>query len=108
MDKNAQKQYRLPKEFAEKWIAELRSGKHEQIKGMLCDGAGFCCLGIADSIVAGNEKSDWGTIPQYSEGVPKEIIGDNTLTAKLTSMNDEGNKTFPEIADWIESSCELY
>lgn len=27
------------------WIADLRSGKHEQTEGALCDGMGFCCLG---------------------------------------------------------------
>ncbi len=34
-------------ELQEKWLAELESGKHEQAAGVLYNGRGYCCLGIA-------------------------------------------------------------
>lgn len=36
----------MKKEIAEKWIAELRSGKYAQGKTYLESGGKFCCLGI--------------------------------------------------------------
>ena len=43
------KQFRLPKEFAEKWLTALRSGKYKQAVETLYDPDvdGFCCLGVA-------------------------------------------------------------
>lgn len=46
------KKFKLPKEFAQKWVEALRSGKYRQGKYMLsernnsgvCDN---CCLGVA-------------------------------------------------------------
>lgn len=37
------------------WIADLRSGQHEQTEGALCDGTGFCCLGrLTELYIAAN------------------------------------------------------
>jgi len=41
------KEFELPKEFATKWVAELRSGKYKQVKSSLFDCGGYCCLGVA-------------------------------------------------------------
>lgn len=37
------------------WIADLRSGQHEQVRAILCDGTGFCCLGrLTELYIAAN------------------------------------------------------
>jgi len=120
------KQFTLPKEFAEKWVAELRSGRYMQTTHKLCDGVGFCCLGLA-GVVAGHSKGELeghsvfgpkytGTIPVaglpalVESLVPVELYGnatDNKLVEKLTDLNDREWKTFPEIANWIIDNVEF-
>lgn len=118
------KNYQLPKEFAEKWLAALRSGKYKQTNGYLQRGKGTnktnCCLGVAGIIC---------NIPQYKlikketlrdfddYKVPYQLIGtrgENELVKLLTDMNDkvlvakkEYAHQFTEIADWIEANVEL-
>ena len=47
------KQYRLPREFAEKWIKSLRSGDYKQGRGGLYNESknNYCCLGVACSML---------------------------------------------------------
>lgn len=33
-----------------KWITALQSGKYNQAQGILYDGKGYCCLGVADKV----------------------------------------------------------
>ena len=107
--------YRLPKEFAEKWIAALRSGEYKQCRSYLFDGEGYCCLGVAAEI-AGHDlelgPKDYTLLyDDVFEKVPDEIkdtgLVKNKFAAELTKMNDNG-KTFDEIADWIEKNVEFY
>lgn len=59
------KKFKLPKEFAEKWITALRSGNYKQIRGSLLEledtneretttehleDCRFCCIGVAGDI----------------------------------------------------------
>lgn len=127
------KQYTLPKEFAQKWIAALRSGEYKQGRGYLFnqelygyteaqpEQPHYCCLGVA-CIVGGatideiryKEVIDEESINIY---VPKQLIGNpcesmrnpNPLIKILTEMNDEinGEFTFSVIADWIENNIEF-
>jgi hypothetical protein len=112
------KKYKLPKEFAEKWIAALRSGEYKQGHSMLArqlvGGTCYCCLGIA-CVVSGYEYDaivgSWWIEADRHPLAPKEITGDggdNELVHNLHKMNDQYNSTFPEIAEWIEANCELY
>jgi len=38
------------KQFIRDWVAALRSGTYRQCKGVLNDGAGMCCLGVATDL----------------------------------------------------------
>lgn len=100
----------MREDVKDKWVAELRSGKHRQAIGRLLDQDGsMCCLGVLQVKVLGltaeyhhtyltgpamrlaGMKSDRGTIT-LSDGCP----------INLPFMNDYLKKTFPEIADHIE------
>jgi hypothetical protein len=119
------KDFRLPKEFATKWLKALRSGDYKQDSGGLYDGysGGYCCLGVACRIeypihyLKNNSGSDGyaGLIEKSKhhlkfdlKKIPKELKGGNTLVDKLTRLNDDENYSFKEIADWIEDNVELY
>lgn len=119
-----EKKYRLPKEFAEKWMAALRSGEYKQGIGWLVSSEGYCCLGVAGTL-CGIEKEDMRlksvleTQEEFPE-VPKELIGTafstninfNQLIQTLVRMNDGSadveKHSFPQIADWIEQNVEMY
>lgn len=107
------KQYRLPKEFADKWLAALRSEEYKQGKENLFMDGCYCCLGIAGRLCGYTEneldRSGLLTVGSFPN-VPPELYdgeGFDHLHGKLVIMNDNG-KPFPEIADWIEQNVELY
>lgn len=118
------KQYSLPKDFAEKWVAALRSGEYEQGKEALFNNGCYCCLGVAavvcgaknDMLLQGDDSPaaylyrgeiDRPRIPEdVLEAIPENIIGSCGLPAKLAGFNDEG-KSFADIADWIEQNVEF-
>lgn len=119
-----EKQYRLPEEFAEKWLAAPRSGEYEQCQEGLHNGVGYCCLGVACALAgASNDEMMESAcfpieLPTKLE-LPKLLLANSNgfqasnpkqkkFIFKLAQMNDTQNKTFPEIADWIESNCDFY
>jgi hypothetical protein len=119
------KQFRLPKEFAEKWLTALRSGKYKQAVETLYDPDvdGFCCLGVACVLeyplhYLKTETGRFGGVIEKSfkqlkfnlKKIPNELKGsavDNDLVGELTSIND-GGYSFIDIANWIENNVELY
>ena len=122
------KQFRLPKEFAEKWLIALRSGYYHQGSKNLFSNNEYCCIGVAGAVcgVSTTLMDNRGLFsPECNfpmelipESVPKELIGSvdqpkdsNELVEYLVNMNDGGRvikKNFKEIADWIEQNCEFY
>lgn len=116
------KQYQLPRAFAEKWVAALRSGEYKQGKMFLMDSYGnFCCIGVAgkvcdvpDKILAGRglivcEDAVETDLPIEFNDIPKILKGksyDGTLIRELTDRNDRG-VSFSKIADWIEQNVEF-
>ena len=112
------KYFKLPKEFAEKWIAELRSGNYTQHEGSLVksnkDDLGWgdedlevdfkcaCCLGVAAVMLAGEDrelaKADMPCeLKSYLRNLkyPEELIQEssgfdsfNGLDSLLSSLND--------------------
>lgn len=113
------KKYKLPKEFAEKWVAALRSGEYKQGRDMLlskkCE---YCCLGVAGKlcdvpdelmleiselrdidIYDSSEDSYYNVMEVYN--APKEIVVNGDLVREVTILNDNDKLSFPEIADWI-------
>lgn len=122
------KQFTLPREFGEKWLAALRSGKYRQTVGALCRGNSYCCIGLAGKIVGATSKfmrtgGAFTNDPDYSNedsygmpaikapnSLPEQIIGvasRNQLVQELICLNDNQRKSFAEIADWIESNVDF-
>lgn len=113
------KTYKLPKEFAEKWVSALRSGKYKQTSDSLIkfsdttNEKSYCCLGVAGSICGLKSKTllKHRLSDLYGNILPiKKDIGDlkinEDFNQTLINLNDSG-KSFTEIADWIESNVEF-
>lgn len=102
-------------EFKQPWIDALRSGKYEQGRNALCKDNKFCCLGVlceinieklnikveVDQHLEKSYDMDRTALPRK---VSDEINIDNTAVLALIDMNDIKNKSFEEIADWIEEN----
>jgi hypothetical protein len=108
------------------WVAELRSGEYAQTTGNLQNDEGFCCLGVAckSALKSGIEVEVYG--PEYA--IAGNITGSSLLAqtkvlewlnlkdgngifmgatfsgcSTLVDMNDGGDHSFSEIADFIEA-----
>lgn len=109
-------------EIKQKWLEELRSGKHQQgvgtLKSVEADGSfAYCCLGVLQEKVLDEEiepvtrsnykVDDW--LPEgdhliYSD--LRNVILDDFLVDKCAQMNDEG-MDFKDIADWLEEKWDV-
>ena len=110
-------------ELRDRWAAALRSGDYEQGNGKLRDGNKWCCLGVLgdllvrDGLVDGDDCWEAGELQERGElpnttSIPRAYFprlrwpNDPTTTWPqdiLISMNDEGGRTFAEIADAVET-----
>ncbi len=99
-----------------KWIKALKSGKYKQCKHQLCNGVGYCCLGVANEVLDLNEVSSTCLSGSFKSiglrsgfGLFSEQYqfprGPRTYS-NLTELNDNGI-SFIEIADFIENNPEL-
>lgn len=126
----AKDNFRLPREFAEKWVAALRSGKYKQGLSSLANliptdvrafDHSFCCIGVGCLVTGADvellvNRTD---ITAYRtdrigafKNMPIELqyngeIADD-LVHRCVQMNDSDGRSFEEIADWIEISVEFY
>ncbi len=101
------KKFRLPKEFAEKWLTALRSGEYLQGQGYLAElndpdisednalvsSCTFCCIGVGAYISERNLTGLLGLeiVTDKYEGFPEELTGtavDNLFVKALVSLND--------------------
>jgi hypothetical protein len=103
--------YQLPKEFATKWVAALRSGEYKQTGGVYYNPQNNCYCSMGVGLVANeieiNKKGD-STINDdnpFLECMP--LTGDGTLWFAIYNLNDHEQKSFPEIADWIEANVDF-
>lgn len=106
-----EKPFRLPKDFAEKWVSELRSGKYNQAKGKLVKidesgKNGYCCLGVAANMCGLSNKTiehnsylqKWAEEVKNGFEIPDELLNagwcedENFLPKILTILNDGFNK----------------
>lgn len=100
-----------------KWIANLRSGKYAQGRGLLRGLANdYCCLGVLCDISGlgqwENRTDDSMMLFISDKGKPymEDVVGElredlgltNDQVNKLISLNDTEKLTFAQIADWIE------
>jgi len=88
-------------EKAKKWSDALRSGKYKQCHNTMKDGNSYCCLGVAFKEILDN-KTLPGSISRYDSVATVLQFGLND-EAKFIRMNDQQKKSFPEIADYIDS-----
>jgi len=107
--------FRLPRQFADKWLAALRSGEYMQGQDYLKHNGRYCCLGVACAITEGVEIVEpEAQMIIYADEIknihliPKELTGmRNSLPIELSTMNDNGSD-FKQIANWVEENVELY
>ena len=105
----------MNEELKAKWTSALRDGSHQQIRGCLTDGFGFCALGVlADVSGASVVTNGFGTKVFVLDG--EEHMGSLSVNfmrkhsivewacEEILSMNDDDKLTFTEIADWIETN----
>lgn len=80
------------------WCAALRGGHWTQIKKHMHDeGLGRCALGVLDEVLRELEGPAYQGIGQWRKhNMPRDDYNNIML------LNDVADKSFPEIADWIE------
>ena len=103
------------KEIKDKWLKELRSGKHNQVQGTLCgttiDGeVGYCCLGVLHKVVLGRKVRQEKYLAE-GEGKKSHYSGlfkvvPYKVAQSGIDMNDDNNN-FDEIADMIEKDWKV-
>lgn len=116
-----EKKFKLPREFAEKWLKSLRSGKFRQGAEFLelrSDeiGDSHCCLGVACRIVYPSTDlflEHSYISPGYfsfeeidiliNSGFPEELLGEEQLPLILSELND-GNT----LTESVESTLKTY
>jgi hypothetical protein len=100
------------------WLTALRSGEYKQGKHFLRDSEdNFCCMGVLCDIVDPNAWVEGGVTGRYgysdeaNRGYPPSEIANmlvDTAGGKiimlLANMNDQGRKSFAEIADFLEGN----
>lgn len=118
-------------EIKAKWVEALRTGGYAQgkgslnrlravgtgrIKGLCCLGV-LCEVGVKDGVIDRREELTSSGASYRLIGVDEEVGWVDTMPSSeisqwagldtsaesdLAEMNDDGNKTFAEIADYIE------
>jgi len=101
------------------WIEALRSGNYSQGKFSLrTKDDKYCCLGVLCELAVKSEIIPPATLAHRENPYNYHYDGQNKNPSKkvrewsgldsrigeLIGMNDHCNKTFPEIADWIEEN----
>jgi hypothetical protein len=103
-----------------KWCKALRSGEYKQGTGRLQKGDSFCCLGVAckefipeehiefSAITYKGIKVMGGSVASCQPHSPKWLRRVSSIVSKftdvgLTTLNDDVNLTFDEIADILEA-----
>ncbi len=110
---------KLAPHIKEAWTKALRSGQYKQGRLALRSfDDKYCCLGVLCDI---GDRKAWksralqcldyfyvapnGRENTYNVREMLDVIGlDSEAHSVLTDMNDEGRKSFAEIADWIDKN----
>jgi hypothetical protein len=106
----------MKKDVAEKWVAALRSGNYKQGTGRLRNNdKSFCCLGVLCDVL-GRKFDEYGVVEETSVLLPKSVVEEAKMKndagvieedpkgLALWEQNDIANKSFNEIADFIEQN----
>lgn len=98
---------KLPIKFKKAWVKALRSGKYIQgqyylkIKASNSEEVGYCCLGVACEVAKVKTRDYQYFISKSATKIPPILRGENDLTLKLSTFNDDG-LSFKWIAAYIE------
>jgi hypothetical protein len=116
----------MKRTLKKQWVAGLRSGKYKQGRNFLCNGRGkMCCLGVLGDIaldghwvkgktehpITLKEVPYWyleykGKIVEFEFG--PDILDELGLPIDdqihLVALNDDQQKSFFRIANWIEAN----
>jgi hypothetical protein len=109
----------MNKQVKEQWLNALRSNEYSQAQGQLKNRKGFCCLGVLMDLYIQEKNLDWKFYPGSHEFNSVDSHLNNTFIDwtdiinwsglprskeyVLVDMNDEQDKSFCEIADFIET-----
>jgi hypothetical protein len=94
-------------ENVKKWVAALRSGEYRQTQHAMHKSDGSrCCLGVARMLMEDKSNADaYGAVGEWL-GVPE---GSSRYSYggcdEFVQLNDHDNKSFAEIADYVEKEC---
>ncbi|MDE1971255.1 MAG: hypothetical protein KGI50_06815 [Patescibacteria group bacterium] len=106
-------------DIQKRWIDALRSGKYKKGKKFLCSHGHYCCLGVACVILGLEGKESVGSVyfggrnRVFAPNAVKELGLRSPLgllkephkdLVSLGDMNDRGDFTFEQIADYIEAN----
>lgn len=102
----------MKRKYKKLWLAALRSGKYSQCQNALhnTNEGGYCCLGVLANELGALEYTGYngniGIDAAHMGSLPDEMLDNLKLRSYhqnvLVNMNDVKNKSFSEIADWIE------
>lgn len=97
---------KMPAKLKELWLKALRDGEFEQTTSTLCDGKGYCCLGVLEMVADGMCELDPDEDGRHlafpsNDFLTKHTIVQDGLFSQLASDNDSGT-SFDEIANIIE------
>lgn len=104
---------KLNKAFKKKWLKALRSGEFRQTRESLKGPIGYCCLGVAASLLSKwrkdeyrNDKCEAATSNgSFLRPIYRNKIGlSKEAQEKLVALNDTSKKNFKQIADFIEEN----
>lgn len=93
------------------WIKALRSGKYKQGPRYLNVGDYYCCLGVLAVELGILHRTHSGVSYVNTVNGTSQAYLDSTILPykyqdKLGQMNDYSDRTFDEIANWIEENIE--
>ena len=105
---------RFDPELKARWLEALRSGRYQQGRQSLRPTLeSYCCLGVLCDVIDpqgwdGRRWRDKATGCDHSSKVPipteRRLALPHEITGTLMHMNDEDEKSFAEIADYIEAN----
>jgi hypothetical protein len=97
----------MDKELKQKWVAALRSGEYKQTVGVLKNHENcYCALGVLHDIKDPNGWFEGFKGYGHTTGTG-EIMTGEPLWVNILEMNDKEEKSFPEIAEYIENEDRI-
>jgi hypothetical protein len=91
----------MNKEWKEKWVKALRSGRYQQGRNVLREGDRYCCLGVlCEAVNRPPPRWNMGFLHVATESEACLVFSQQSA---LAGMNDAGT-SFSAIADYIEAN----